>query len=837
VGLGCHGLAVLRQLRKELNEEFGRSHAVANLRLLYVDTDPEAIQNATTGAGDSLQPGEVLLARLHRPSHYLRPRDGKFPHDTWLNSKLLYRIPRQQTHAGVRALGRLAFVDNYRSIAQRLETELAACCDREALKETIERTGLALRTSIPRVYLVTSLAGGTGSGMLLDFAYLLRRLLRERGSGAAEIVGLFLIPGAGADGARRPALANTVATLTELNHFASSGQVFTARYENRDRNSGGRVVQEAGAPFQRCLLLPMPHEPRPGAPRPRDTSSPVRAGHFLFCDLLTPLGRSADELGKQLQELAPPLDPPLPYQTFGTCRIVWPRRALLYQAAHRLSRRVVQHWMNKDTGPAKEDIGRWVLEQWEAQGFRPECLIAKIQENCEQALKQSPEKMFLGVIASLGPVKGQKPDAAMNMAPVVQVVDSLEKLLGLPDECRTEVTAGIEPSLLEKTLHDAVDAVAVPYEQALAELVVRLFEEPSYRLAGAEEAVRRFSACVQQALEGQETLTRELQERTVGLHQRLRQLLNGPPQANATSTPTPARWKVPFTKRPSQAQIQPENDLIELVRSFAKCRYQSLVLQHLNRLYVGLRGHLSDQMREIGFCRTRLKELADLLKDGSTASAPATDPTADQMLLPHGADHMDDAVTRLEAGVGGKELLDFDLQIQGLISRQFRALVNVCMASSSVIRDLAPAMVQEAEAFLEPRLEVSNVAEMFLARYSDDAEEGARLDRDLQAAFEAAAAQFGRPTPDHDGCIIAFPTGPAGERLRRRAQDLFPGATLITSDRVDEIIFYRDPGPLALAELEPMGPAGQEAYRCANDPSTIHSRIDITEWRPAVAVS
>ena len=41
------------------------------------------------------------------------------PVETWLNSKMLYRIPKQQKNAGVRALGRLAFVDNYRIIARR----------------------------------------------------------------------------------------------------------------------------------------------------------------------------------------------------------------------------------------------------------------------------------------------------------------------------------------------------------------------------------------------------------------------------------------------------------------------------------------------------------------------------------------------------------------------------------------------------------------------------------------------------------------------------------------------------------------------------------------------
>ena len=61
-------------------------------------------------------------------------------------------------------------------------------------------------------------------------------------------------------------------------------------------------------------------------------------------------------------------------------------------------------------------------------------------------------------------------------------------------------------------------------------------------------------------------------------------------------------------------------DICELVRTYAKTRYHSLVLTHLNRMYVGLRGHLSDQIREVGFCRDRLSELLRLLQP---ASGPA----------------------------------------------------------------------------------------------------------------------------------------------------------------------------------------------------------------------
>ena len=107
---------------------------------------------------------------------------------------MLYRITRAQQTGAVRALGRLAFCDNYRLIAHRIQGELEACLDPELLKATAKRTRLGLRTSQPRVYVVAGLAGGSGGGMFLDLAYVVRDLLRQMGFTDPDVVGLLLVP-------------------------------------------------------------------------------------------------------------------------------------------------------------------------------------------------------------------------------------------------------------------------------------------------------------------------------------------------------------------------------------------------------------------------------------------------------------------------------------------------------------------------------------------------------------------------------------------------------------------------------------------------------------------
>src|SRR5205807_1590177 len=133
---------------------------------------------------------ETLLVRLNRASHYIKPRDGRPPLDSWFDTQMLYRIQRNQGTSGLRALGRLAFVDNYRALAGRLRHELEACCAPRSLAAAVANTGQELRSNKPRVYIVTSLGGGCGSGMFLDLAYLVKKLLRDQGQARPEVVGL-----------------------------------------------------------------------------------------------------------------------------------------------------------------------------------------------------------------------------------------------------------------------------------------------------------------------------------------------------------------------------------------------------------------------------------------------------------------------------------------------------------------------------------------------------------------------------------------------------------------------------------------------------------------------
>ena len=76
------------------------------------------------------------------------------------------------------ALGRLAFSDNYLRLVGRFRREMQQATHADALYQSVNSTGLALRDGTPRVYVLAA-AGGGVSGCLTDIGFALRRLLRQ----------------------------------------------------------------------------------------------------------------------------------------------------------------------------------------------------------------------------------------------------------------------------------------------------------------------------------------------------------------------------------------------------------------------------------------------------------------------------------------------------------------------------------------------------------------------------------------------------------------------------------------------------------------------------------
>jgi hypothetical protein len=813
IGLGQLGLEVLQRLRANLLERFDTLDALPHVRWLYVDTDPDALrQTRRSGMGAALTPSESILAPLKRPSHYLKARDGRDGRpcpDTWFDPQILYRIPRTQLTTGLRVLGRLAFCDNHSVIAHRLNDELDACTAADALAAGTLAAQLGARRRRPRVYVIAGLAGGTGGGMFLDMAYVARDLLRQKGYSDQDLVGVFLLPAADRPAGRTMAQGNTFAALTELSFFTESGNSFTARYDDKEA-----PVRDSASPFNRSIMLTMPEDEDQDSGEPAD-----RAADLLFRELLSPLGQVADQ---RRAELVPSRRVRCPScQTFGLFRFSFPQRALIRRTARSLCQQLVRNWMSKESKPLQTQVQAWVQDQWTGQELGAECYIVSLQESCARALTRTPESLFNALIEPVlaGNIEGEHDhnaksagngQADISPEATIDMLKQLEQLVGAPGS----ETLNQQPSQLAEVLREASAVLVVQWGRRLTDLVSHLVDEPGYRLAGAEEAIRQLVARIESVLQHHEPLGKELTKRATGAYARIHALLHA--------------WnKLPNAKARTAAAAE----LTELLRGYPKWRYQGLILQNVARAYVSLRGNLSDQLREINFCRVRLGELATALADEvqspELAALSSTRPTMARNLFPNGCQSLDQALDDFLAGFTPEEFQQLDHAVQARIREDFQALIHVCLTTANFMKNLQAAMHDVAAKAIEKRLARTDVAELFLEHYPDDE---TAIDQLMSAFDEAAPDLAARPGQQSaELCILAVPASAAGKRLQALARKALPDVAWIDAPGTDDIAIYREAVQIPIAELEQLGPVGLDAYQkmIAVEHFTPHSRTDI----------
>jgi hypothetical protein len=798
IGLGGLGREVLQQFRMSLRKR-GPNETWPHIRLLHVDTDPAGYEHAMRVPDSLLSPEETLVTPFQRPSYYLKRQRERERLEPWLPLSQLTALPRgQATAGGWRALGRLAFVTCAAAIATRLRHELEACCAEIPLQDVIRRTALGLRSSRPRVYVVTGLSGGTGSGMFLDMAAALRRELLQLGHPHAEVIGVLLVPAVERTGAARN-VANGYAALAELNYFARIAAPPSSQ------NGGNKP------PFDRCVLLPLPAISNcPPAPNEWATL----AGDLLCRELTTPLGRSADEERATLRPGFAPSSvqgspPGMICQTFGAYWFSVPRRPLLQNVARHICDRLVQSWKIHDVKALDEAVKTWVTDQITQAGLSTECLAESLQETCDTALGQPANSLFDAVVARWS--KGGAADLRRNPAMLPKALEELQQLLSAAER-EPSLDLASSPAI---ALRNACRIVAEKAEARLADIALNALAEPHFRFACKEGAAQaQLGAPLEAAAR---LLKRSSEEKCRRAQHLLRQVSTLQEQLQAGGL---------FR---AGAKTRAAASIVQVLREFLATRWDSMVALALSQLLQDLQVNLHKYRRSLDCCHKRIDHF---LKAFGTAAA--IDPRADlglgRYLLPFGCRTLAEAVTRILDSLPAAEESALHAGVWNLIRATFSDNVHVCTAPVSLFRGLRERIDREVEKVAEDSLGRAHAAEVYLEQHADDA----NADADLAGAFAETepelACSLGARRPSF--CILAVPPGPEGERFRALVRRALPDVTMRAATSTDDIIFYREQPHLSLTDLPQMGPAAREIYQkvLTTEQYSPHSRIDITAW-------
>lgn len=366
IGMGGTGKDVLARTRRLLVERFGALSNVPVVQFVSIDTDdaPPGVPEIFMGQNIAFRHDEKavldttglgpILGNLAQYEHLAEwfPPDLAGVQDLTSGAKQ------------IRALGRLAFFMGYAGVRDVVTAAVKGVTDRDKARFMLDHYGLNVGSGVD-VYIVSSLCGGTGSGMLLDVAYGIRKWFRDNGL-VNEVNAYVMLPGA-FTGVSDRVKANGYACLKELNHHMGLGRAEGARFKARYSHSPLDAIDEKGPPFDFCYLIGDQNKAVDAA---RLTDLQEMIAQKLTLEVSSPFARYAKSNRSNLEGVwqVTPRDPfgqPQNYLAFGLASLRFPADRVAQALGARLAGDLVARWRRTsgDAGGSAADFEKVLAKQ------------------------------------------------------------------------------------------------------------------------------------------------------------------------------------------------------------------------------------------------------------------------------------------------------------------------------------------------------------------------------------------------------------------------------------------------------------------------------------------
>ena len=855
IGLGSFGRKALLELRCRFVDRFGDLSKIPLFRFLFVDSDPEAVNMAVRGATEvALTRNEVYHLPLQSVSNYRRRIIDKLTE--WIPVEKLYSIPRSLQPQGSRALGRLAFVDNYQRLLGRLRKEIQAITNPEVIYQTVSETGLALRDNEPRIYIVAA-GGGGSSGMLVDLGYALRRQLAHMRHHDAEMT-LFLQCGAPSDPASpKPEMANTYATLTELNHFSDPDVHFSAEYGSE----GQRIIDE-GKPFGGIYLLPLAHR----SPEAMDDVV-SHLGSYIYHEVTTPLGIRLDMLRRDARTNAEHYSQmyATPFRSLGTHAVWFPRGLLLRLAARMSCRKLIQSWLATEESGAPIDNNAQIKAACEKLAADPNLVFEKVARRIDAASKSAhlTDLGGTGSEALAGVLSTLQEQSAQSLAYEDPGSWSRQAL----NRVRDWVGDGVDESTLindwrrtkiNRAFHQGAQKVAAEYAKQLTNQLFSVMENPGARVAAAESALDFLQEYYHANIEAQKEMLEQQKTRTTQCWRQLDQALE-----DCANGGGGFRF---FGGRSNRRLLA---DFMDRLSAFARQRLIEEQILAVEHFFVSLIGQLGDQKRDLGFCRQRLRHLQENLdippaasEEDLVATRAGGDLTVSKtpmgstegyweairhsstsrVVLPDNEEDLERSAVKLLHRLSLSDWVEMDKEVHKRVFDPRGGLHQALMNSGDLTRSIAMPLMDETIKLLGEHLPIMDVAHIlgteFGFVYEDDKPPqipaSQELQRYTQKYLDRAKPLLRRKDAKMEVGFLLIPASQTGKSLGQAIEEIFPDVRQVRVPGQADLMFCRDQGALSPDDLETLFRTCAQAFESlVNAPqSSPHSRFDIMDWMP-----
>lgn len=350
IGIGGTGQRILMNVRKKIVEAYDSLDRLPIVGFLVVDTDPERpimpdldeimLQQIV------LHPAEFLHCTV-TGTQRLKEEIQSYPElAEWLDKKVLELGDVTVGAKGIRAIGRLSYFLNYTRIKSAFTSIRSKVSDKSNMDYMLKNHGIQVETGL-NVYVVSSLCGGTGSGMFLDLAFSVKNWLEGT---QHNRIGYFILPGVfGTD----MTYASGFAALRELNHY-NLGHDFEANWEKA--RVGNRIQPP---PFDFCYLINNRNERVTFA---RTTDLFEMVAHNIYLEFAHEFGQYKASLKDNVSAVSGGLDKlgcPLNYMSLGLATIYFPKERVINACSYRMSRKVIERWLS--AGSVSERMDEYLM--------------------------------------------------------------------------------------------------------------------------------------------------------------------------------------------------------------------------------------------------------------------------------------------------------------------------------------------------------------------------------------------------------------------------------------------------------------------------------------------
>lgn len=780
LGIGGTAERILRQLRRRLQQRFGDRSAIPCFQMLLLDTDPQTLRAAEQGdPEDALTPDETLLLPLRKPADYRAASDKILG---WLSRRWLYNIPRSLRTEGLRPLGRLAYVDHAEQVGVRLRKALAEATSPAAKATAAETSGGKLRSESPRVFIISSISGGAGGGMLLDLGYAVQDLLREAGYSSDGVCGVMTHGTLSKSAANDLRKANAYATLTELHYYNRRGGGF------REGSPGILPAGELSEPpFADSYLVNL-GENLSEAELEAACSAVSR---YLYLDAATACGgvldgcRDAGRRRIQLEDGIPRL------RSFAIHAIGCDKYGVANAQADLLCHRLVSGWHSD------EQIHR----RPEKPELESDELIQRLYAAADKALGGSAETQFRALVdqALLGS-KGPAPQGEQAGGRYAAALEKVHAALGAPAAANQPSLAA--PTRVETAIQEAAKKLAGALSGSIVKSVTALVEDPRGRLPVALLAVNMFQEQLRELRQSADDVFRRSCSDSATLRSKL--------QRGEFGGHAP-RWLSLWGGRKRQTA---EDCLLD----YCRWRLRAIVFQHLASLLQSVSGTVAGLNEQLAQLRPRLEQLARSL--ATTVSAGEVGVCQPSSAIAGNREAKEQS-SRLASA---EFLLAFDQRFQQEVLGPQGGLLGLAAANHDGWKKLRTQLQFYARESVLASLKDVDAARLLVERYPQEEQ----LAKQLASSLEKATPKLPLSGAVKRSLAVA-PQSAHGSAVIQTIQSCLTSVSLTIADADSDLVFCQEVEFLSLAK------AAAALIECRPDYAAaarrVLTRLDVP-WSP-----